>query len=143
MVVSAPRILLLILVGLSLLELYSIFTTNPDEFGILVSGEEVEMFWLDPTLISFQTWVDYGATRAAVCVFIFAFREVFSAFWPQYYKEVNILFLLSVGYLFDYFVIYNNPFAKVWIIKISYTLFMLILSGVIVTRAFYKSWKWK
>ena len=98
------------------------------------------MFPLDSTDIAFQTWVDYAAWRAASCVDFFIIRELIQAFMPRYLPEINILFWLSVGYLFDYFVIYNNPFAKIWIIPISYTSFMLILGVITLINAMRKSW---
>lgn len=133
-----PWAILWTFAAIALLELYSLFKTKEDEFGLfMVSDEEREMFWLDPTLISFQTWVDYAATRASICVFLFILRENL----PEYRAELNVLFWLMVGYLFDYFVIYNNHFAKIGFVPISYTSFMLILAAVTVGKAFQRSWK--
>ena len=128
-VANRPWILLSAFVAISLLELYSLFPG--DRFQV-----EEKRFWLDDTAISFQTWVDYASTRAAICVFIALLRECN----PKYSREFNVLFWLMFGYLIDYFVIYNNPFARIGFVPISYTLFMLILSGITVWRAFQKSW---
>ncbi len=99
------------------------------------------MFWLSEQYISFQSWVDYASTRLAIIVLLFTLS------WnvPRYQNELNILGWLAVGYLVDYFIIYNDPFAQIkvwgWWIPLSYTLFMLILGGVIVSVTFYKAWK--
>lgn len=127
-----PWVLLWCFAAIGLLELYSLFP------GM---HEEVEMFWLDDQKISFQAWVDYAGTRAAVCVFLVIIRNAY----PKYHAELNVFFWLAVGYLADYFVIYNDPYGKVHLlgldIPISYTLFMLIIMIFVVGKTFYKSWK--
>jgi hypothetical protein len=125
-----PWALLWTFVAIALLELYSLFPGEKHQI-------EKPMFWLDPTLISFQTWVDYAATRASICVFLFILRENL----PEYRAELNVLFWLMVGYLLDYFVIYNNHFAKIGFVPISYTSFMLILAAITVGKTFQRSWR--
>jgi hypothetical protein len=127
-----PWVLLWCFTALGLLELYSLFPGY---------NQERQMFWLSEQYISFQSWVDYASTRLAIIVLLFTLS------WnvPRYQNELNILGWLAVGYLVDYFIIYNDPFAQIkvwgWWIPLSYTLFMLILGGVIVSVTFYKAWK--
>ena len=109
----------------ALMEVYSLFPYD---------HKEVRMFPLDPTLISFQTWVDYVAWRTKAIVDLFIIRALF----PFYRKEMNVFIWLSVGYLIDYFVIYNNPVVKIGVIPISYTLFMLIIAAANVIIGFKK-----
>jgi hypothetical protein len=117
-----------------LLELYSLFSGENNQ-------TERQMFWFDPTPISFQTWIDYAATRTAICVSFFILRETNS----ELYRELNIYFWLSFGYLIDYFVIYNNPIAKIYVlglsIPISYTIFMLLIAGLIMVKSLFTR-KW-
>lgn len=117
-----------------LLELYSLFTGD-------VYQIERQRFWFDSTDISFQTWIDYAATRVAICVAFFLLRQN----TPELYKELNIFYWLSFGYLIDYFVIYNNPIAKISVlnlsIPISYTIFMLLIAGFVMTKSIF-SRKW-
>lgn len=98
------------------------------------------MFLFDDQKISFQAWVDYAATRAAVCVFLWVIR----AAYPEYRAELSVFFWAFVGYLVDYFLIYNDPFAQANLmglnVPISYTLFMLSALIFVVGRAFYKAW---
>jgi hypothetical protein len=118
------------------MEFYSVFKTQPDSFGFIpVSDEEVQMFVVDPQKISFQTWADYAAWRVAVCI---AFNVIWSLAPLKYQSVTEIFFYLSVGYLIDYFVFYNNPFARIGPVPISYTLFMLSLGGWVVFKAFRK-----
>jgi|SRR5688572_12995518 len=126
-----PWVLLWVFAAISLLELYSLFP------GM---HEEVEMFLLDDQKISFQAWVDYAATRAAVCLFIWIIRNAY----PEHRFELTVFFWAAVGYLVDYFVIYNDPFMKIYPlgfeIPLSYTVFMLLGLIFVVVRSFYKSW---
>lgn len=132
-VANKPWILLWSFAAIMLLELYSLFP------GPQYQVEE-KRFWFDDTMISFQAWVDYAGTRAAFCVLIHLLKESN----PQYKHEFNVLFWLMFGYLLDYFVIYNNPIARIEVlsikIPISYTLFMLFLASVNVWKAFKKAW---
>lgn len=92
------------------------------------------MFPLDSTPISFQAWVDYATWRTKAIVDLFILR----AFLPRYRKELNVFIWLAIGYLIDYFVIYNNAIMKVGVFPISYTLFMIIIAAVNVVIGFRK-----
>src|SRR5688572_19508922 len=81
-----PWLLLWVFASFALMEVYSLFPYD---------HKEVRMFPLDPTLISFQTWVDYVAWRTKAIVDLFIIRALF----PFYRKEMNVFIWLSVGYL--------------------------------------------
>lgn len=112
------------------MELYSLFN-DPKNWV------EVKMFPFDDTLISFQSWVDQAAYR----LMAISFTLLLSKLLPYYRRELTVFFWLLVGYLADFFVIYNNHVAKIGAIKISYTLFMLTIMIFMVGDVFYKSWK--
>lgn len=111
-----------------LLELYSL---------VPVSEELISPFLFSQQQITFQVWLDYAAKIGAVCVLILALRNS----CEEYYRYLDVFLWLMVGYLIDYFVLYNEPIGHAVIlghkIYISYTLFMIILGGYIV----FKSWK--
>jgi hypothetical protein len=129
-VVKSPWILLWIFATLSLTELYSFF--NDPKYWV-----EVKMFPFDETAISFQAWVDYVATR----VMVISFLLLLSKLLPYYRRELVVFFWLAVGYLVDFFVIYNNHILRIGAIKISYTLLMLIIMIFVVGDSFYRAWK--
>ena len=102
---------------------------------------EVQRFLLSPIPLSFQTWLDYAFKILAACIFI-------STMWyglPVARKELKVFFWCGIGYLADYFIIYNDPFAKIhvgsWTIPISYTLFMVLILIIVVGFSFYKLWR--
>lgn len=121
------RVILWSYVAILLLELYSIF---PDQ------GPEVNRFPFTDFPLTFQVWVDYAAKLLAVIILLWQLRNHL----PEHYHNLNVLMWLSVGYLVDYFLIYNLPVGYVFVvgakIPVSYTLFMLICGGYTV----YKSW---
>jgi hypothetical protein len=79
-----------------------------------------------------QTYVDYLGSRFSMsCLFWTLF--IYS---PRYKGQLFLFWLLSVGYLVDYLLIYNDPFAMLKGVPISYTYFMLLLSGWILYRTF-------
>lgn len=101
-----------------------------------VSDVLIKPFPFSGMAISFQSWADYAAKIAAVAVLLWQLRNHV----PTYYHELNAFLWLMVGYLGDYFLIYNEPFSSFVVIGyriyLSYTLFMVLLGGFII----YKAW---
>lgn len=124
---SKPWVLIWVFISIMLLELYSLFP---------VSDKLFRPFPFSGMAISFQSWADYAAKIAAVAVLLWQLRNN----TPRYYNELNAFLWLMVGYLADYFLIYNEPFGSFVVIGLkiylSYTLFMVLLSGFII----YKAW---
>lgn len=112
-------------VAIMLLEVYSLMHTSEVEYSL---------FPFSKMRVTYQVWIDYACKIIAVCILLLQLRNQ----TPKYYAELNIMLWLLVGYLVDYFLIYNEPFGYVFIlgykIFVSYTLFMVILGGLIVIR---------
>lgn len=113
-------------VAIMLLEVYSLFHT---------SQRLITPFPFSKQEITFQVWIDYAAKIMAVCVLLWQLRNQTS----EYYMELNVMLWLMVGYLIDYFLTYNEPIGHLDILGyrlfISYTFFMVILSGLIVFKS--------
>lgn len=128
---NRPSVVVLAFVAILLIELYSLFEK---------SQRLLTPFFASEQQITFQSWVDYAASR---CAFILLFFQLRNSN-PKFYGELNIFAWAMVGYLVDYFIFYNNAFARVHVfgleIPISYTLFMITLLSVIVLKTV---WKWR
>lgn len=124
--ISKPWPVIGAFVAIMLLEVYSLFPT---------SERLIAPFPFSQQELTFQVWIDYAAKITAVCVLLWQLRNQ----TPEYYMELNVLLWLLVGYLIDYFLIYNEPIGHIDILGyqlfISYTFFMVILSGLIVFKS--------
>jgi hypothetical protein len=133
-----PWVLLWVATVFCCLEAYSLFKTHPDRIGLFfVSDVEQEMFLLSDQKISFQSWVDYAAKYIAIAILLSQLRE----YVPQYRRQLTVILHLFTFYILDYFVFYNNPFAYIGNIPVSYTLFMLPCVFIVIGSTFYRLWR--
>jgi hypothetical protein len=120
---SHKLILLVVFVALACLELYSLFPGQAERY--------ITPFPFDKQVINVQAYIDYIGTRLCVILLIFAL-------W-QYNEQMFWFFILAIGYLIDYLLIYNNPFAHIYIFDfrtpLSYTMFMILSAGFVILKA--------
>lgn len=79
---------------------------------------------------SLQSHVYYMAERVRLCIYVLIVSLLINV------KEIRIVFMLQVGYFFDYILFNNNP----WFGIISYTYFMGAGLLFITLRKFYQEW---
>lgn len=90
--------------------------------------------------LSWQSYVDYAATRAGICI-------LFAVIWYLSGKQWQYLALLLLicGYFVDYLLIYNEPFGYSYFfghrLPVSYTLFMIISAGVVIFKSMIEQWR--
>lgn len=90
--------------------------------------------------LSWQSHVDYAATRTGFCI-------LFAVIWYLSGKQWQYLalLLLMCGYLIDYLLTYNEPFAYSYLfglkVPVSYTLFMIISAGAVIVKSIIEQWK--
>lgn len=111
-------VILFAFVAVTCLEVYSIFPRSKQLYCL---------FPFHSQCLTKQVYFDYLAKILAISILLFALFK----FSPFYRDRLFILWLLSLGYLVDYLLIYNDPFTNLFGMQISYTTFMIPLSIVI------------
>lgn len=90
--------------------------------------------------LSWQSHVDYAATRTGFCI-------LFAVIWYLSGKQWQYLalFILMCGYLIDYLLTYNEPWSYSHLfghrVPLSYTLFMIISTGAVIFKSILDEWK--
>lgn len=116
-------------VALTGLVLYNFFPAHLDSSGNYI---RYHFFPFHSQALTPQTYVDYLGSRFSISTLLWALF----LYSPQYREQLFIFWLLSVGYIVDYLLIYNDPFLHVLGVPLSYTYFMLTLSGWITYKTF-------
>jgi hypothetical protein len=100
-----------------------------------VSTVVYQLYPFNGQWITKQAYVDFLARHIELCIFFYISTQLST----KHFRTLVIFFWLSVAYLMDYILTYNQPFGHFYFIPLSYGLYMGIAMCCLTIREILRS----